>query len=223
MVAISGLTLEGGGGLAYGINPGVNTGSSPQPYDSDGGAILNLGTLTVSGCTLIGNSTHGMLLPGPDRGGAIYNAGTLTLTGSTLSGNSALYNSVPYLVGKLVGKGGAVYNVGTATISGCTISGNSASYGYGGGVFNWGTLTVSGCNFSANSASYGGGIYSATVPTTVVSLSSDTVESNTAKTAGGGIYIASGAAVYLDAFTVANAINNTAPTDPNIDGSFQMR
>jgi hypothetical protein len=158
-VTVSGLTLEDGGGTAYGYRP-ISGGSGwdpPPPGDGTGGAILNYGTLTVSGCALVGNS---VVPPGANRyvnsGGAIYNAGTLTLTGSTLSGNSAsIWSLSPY-----VGRGGAVYNVGTANISDCTLANNSAGgykAGVGGGIFNGGTLTVSGCTVSGNSASYGGG------------------------------------------------------------------
>jgi hypothetical protein len=45
---------------------------------------------------------------------------------------------------------------------------------------------------------------------------------------GGGIYIVSGATVYLDSFTVTNTINNTdgsglnGPT-ANIDGTYLLR
>jgi predicted outer membrane repeat protein len=69
-------------------------------------------------------------------------------------------------------------------------------------------------------ATAGGGLY---VGAGTVTLTSDTVQYNTAATAGGGLYIASGAVVYLDAFTLGNVINNTAPKHqhPNIDGSFQ--
>src|SRR5262245_57690809 len=48
-VAISGLTLTGGGGTR-------ESGVSGDPYDGYGGAILNFGNLTLSGCTLGGNN-----------------------------------------------------------------------------------------------------------------------------------------------------------------------
>jgi hypothetical protein len=38
--------------------------------------------------------------------------------------------------------------------------------------------------------------------------------------AGGGIYIASGATVYLDSYTVTNTTNNTGAIDPDIDGTY---
>jgi hypothetical protein len=158
-VTVSGLTLEDGGGTAYGYYP-ITGGSGwdpPPPGDFTGGAILNYGTLTVSGCALVGNSTGGLGANiRVELGGAIYNAGTLTLTGSTLFGNSASHFA------NFVGRGGAVYNVGTAKISDCTLANNGANYGnglgQGGGIFNGGTLTVSGCTVSGNSAAYGGGI-----------------------------------------------------------------
>jgi hypothetical protein len=158
-VTVSGLTLEDGGGTASGYLP-ITSGSGwdpPPPGDCTGGAILNYGTLTVSGCSLVGNS----VVPAAantyfNSGGAIYNAGTLTLTASTLSGNSAS----TWSLSGYVGRGGAVCNVGTAKISGCTLTNNTAggyNVGQGGGIFNSGTLTVTGCTVSGNSASSGGG------------------------------------------------------------------
>jgi len=158
-VTVSGLTLEDGGGTAFGYEPiyGGSAEDPPPSWDGMGGAILNYGTLTVSGCALVGNS----VVPETvntyvNYGGAIYNAGTLTLTGSTLSGNSSsIWSLSPY-----AGAGGAVYNIGTANLSDCTVANNFAGgyqAGLGGGIFNGGTLTVSGCTVSGNSASYGGG------------------------------------------------------------------
>jgi hypothetical protein len=63
----------------------------------DGGAIDNLGTLTVNYCRFWENSAA--------AGGAIYNGETLTLTGSTFLGNSATS-----------GAGGAIENLDTATV-----------------------------------------------------------------------------------------------------------
>jgi hypothetical protein len=40
---------------------------------------------------------------------------------------------------------------------------------------------------------------------------------------GGGLYIAYLATVYLDSFTVAHIINNTADYGPNILGSYTLR
>jgi hypothetical protein len=170
-VALSGLTIEYGGGHA-------SAGGLPSDqFDGDGGGVLNRGTLTISGCTLSNNS----VLSSPDSatsGGAIYNAGVLTVNGCTLSNNAAL-------------AGGGISNFGTATVSGCTLSGNSADLGSGSGIFNYGTLMVSGGTISFNSANagiigYGGGIYN----TGTLTVSGCTLSGNSATTGGygGGIY-----------------------------------
>src|SRR5262249_31660555 len=71
-----------------------------------GGGIDNLGTLTVSDCTISGNMAQ-------DIGGGIDNAGTLTVSDCTISGNMAHW-------------GGGIWNGGTLTVSDSTISGNAA-------------------------------------------------------------------------------------------------
>ena len=114
-------------------------------YSVDGGAILNAGTLTVTGCTVSGSFATNF-------GGGICNTGMLTVSACNLFGNTA------------VDDGGGIYNRGTATVSNSTV-GNATlqnSAGYGGGIFNFnrGTLTVSGCTISGNNpSSHGGGIY----------------------------------------------------------------
>jgi hypothetical protein len=145
-VVLSGLTISNGTALSNNV---------ADPYWSEGGGILNLSTLTVSGCILSGNTvpstTYGLLHA---NGGGIYNAGTLTVSNSTLSSNQA------------DGSGGGIYNAGTATISGCTLSSPSGSLtnvqtrqsaNDGAGIYNAGTLTVNSCIFSYNFASYFGG------------------------------------------------------------------
>jgi hypothetical protein len=66
----------------------------------------------------------------------------------------------------------------------------------------------------------------------LASLCSNTLDSNAADGAygvppgqgeGGGMDIAPKTTVYLDAFTVAYTINNTADVDPNIDGTYLLR
>ncbi len=101
-VNISGLTISNGGPAA----------------DSDGGGILNNGTLTLDSVALSGNSATGT-----GQGGGISNGveATLTINNSTLSGNSAS------------GGGGLFNNNGTVTITSSTFSSNSA--GGGGGEY----------------------------------------------------------------------------------------
>jgi hypothetical protein len=132
------------------LNGNSDTGSNA------GGAIVNEGTLTITGSSFSGNSST--------SGGAIYNAGfnfsaisTLAIANSTFSGNSA-------------SRGGGIYNdfAATATMTNCTFSGNSAGGspnviydGTGGAIWNLQTLTMTNCTLSGNSATiHGGGIYS---------------------------------------------------------------
>ena len=114
-VALTGLTITGGGGTRLG---GGNTFS---PNDGYGGAILNFGTMTISGCTLGGNTLIAFSLTSDDAvdGGAVANFGTMTLSGCDVSNNlaSGYGNDL----------GGGIYNAGTAsalTIIDCTFSSN---------------------------------------------------------------------------------------------------
>jgi CSLREA domain-containing protein len=119
--ALSGLTITGG-------------------QDDFGGGLENYrGTLSLTNCTISGNSAAG-------NGGGLYDlGGTLSLTSCTVSGNSA----------STVG-GGLRNNDGTLSLTNCTISGNSALSG--GGLFNSGTLSLTNCTVSGNSATTGGGL-----------------------------------------------------------------
>src|SRR5262249_27990367 len=126
-VVLSGLTISNG--VAY---------NATTFYD-DGGGILNLSTLTLSGCIVSGNAAGAT---GTTVGGGTYNAGALTLSGCTVSNNFA----APDFAG---GAGGGIYNAGTLTVTNSTLSGNSANSA-GGGIFNAGTLTVSNSHFIGN-------------------------------------------------------------------------
>jgi hypothetical protein len=119
-VAISGLTIR---------NAHAGT---------EGGGILNIGTLAITNSTISGNTAA--------LGGGIFNTGPLTVANTTVNGNVA-------------SEGGGIYNSGggTATIINCTISGNTANPD-GGGIFNIGTLTITNSTLSDNSASLSGGI-----------------------------------------------------------------
>jgi hypothetical protein len=116
---------------------------------SQGGAVQNAGSLTVSNCTFLNNYAGGYVSELGNGGGAIFSSGTLTITGSTFLNNA----SAP---------GGAVALVsGTASVSNSTFSNNTALSTYAGGAFfinSGATLTVSNSTFSGNSADGGGAI-----------------------------------------------------------------
>ena len=132
-VAISGLTITNG---SVSVSPG-------------GGGILNSGTLTISNCTISGNSTlHRDGSSG--YGGGIYNDASLTISNCTISGNTAPFDNFY----DTQGYGGGIYNTGLLTITNSTVSGNSAS-DHGGGIFNSYTLTINNCTISGNTCGDG--------------------------------------------------------------------
>jgi hypothetical protein len=136
-------------------------------YATFGGAIYNSGTLTLSNCTLSGNtsidrSDYVTSLRGV--GGAIYNLGTVIIEDSILSNNLST-GANPM--------GGAIYNAsGTVTVSNSTFTNNSAvdtvlgidvdpeypQSGEGGAICNdGGTVTISHSSLTGNYAAFEGG------------------------------------------------------------------
>lgn len=129
-------------------------------------------------------------------GGALYNDGTLTLIQCTLAGNTGF-------------AGGALYNTSSLTIQSCTFSNNAASYG--GAIQNENTTYVSSSTFTGNTASVEGGAFSS--PGSPLTLTHSTVYGNSA--GKGGASIGSNLTV-----SITILVGNTAPTDPNISGTY---
>ena len=157
------------------ITNGYTATNSANAYVG-GGGIANYGTLTLSNCTVSGNSAYEGL--GGDIGGGIYNEGTLTLNQCTVSGNEAY-----------VGIGGGIFNYGLLTLNQCTLSENGARSG--GGIVNiGGTATLIQCTLSGNVVSaYGGGIYSHGILTLYqCTLSGNIAYNYPGGGGGGGIY-----------------------------------
>jgi hypothetical protein len=112
--------------VTNGYTPGGDVGGAVQ--------VQSGGSLSLSNCTLMGNSTGGTSL-----GGAIYNHGTLTLTACTLAANTST-------------DGGGIENDSTATASlvNCTLANNVATQ-VGGAIENYtGQLTLKQCTVSSN-------------------------------------------------------------------------
>jgi Bacterial Ig-like domain (group 2) len=113
---ISGLTITGGVG-------------GQELYGNRGGGVFNAGQLTLSDCTVSGNSAN---LGGGGSGGGVYNNGTMAMTNCTISGNSADGDG-----GGVVNRVNAIdprgHTAGALAMTNCTVTGNSAGY-FGGGV-----------------------------------------------------------------------------------------
>ena len=163
----------------FSVNSGVNVTIANLTFangtTSDGGAIYNLGTLTVNNCTFTGN-TGTSTDYNYGGGGAIYNnGGTSTVNNCIFTGNTVIWY------------GGAIYNNGgTSTVNNCTFTGNTAT-SCGGAIYNnGGTSTVNNCTFTGNTVknSYGGA-YVNNAGTSNVTNSS--FIGNTALTFGGAV------------------------------------
>ena len=179
-----------------------------------GGGILNLGALTLSSSTLSGNFAAG-------GGGGIDNHNTggshsavLTITNSTLSDNSA------------VGDGGGIINDGSVTptrarldITGSTLNNNSALSG--GAIDNIASVvTITSSTLSGNSAASGGAIHNydnGIFNDGTVTVTSSTLSGNSATETCGGLGEASsrGSTTVRDSIVAAN----TAPSSPDVCGS----
>jgi hypothetical protein len=148
-------------------------GGSQTYVSGGGGAVTNLGTLTVNNSTITGNTSP--------MGGGILNTGTLTLLDSTVSNNTSAVISFRVGFGgppvsSFQGQGGGIDSTGNLTVANSTISGNIAANG--GGLYTSGTATtITSSTIADNSADYwGGGVYSKGP----VTITSSTVSANLA-------------------------------------------
>jgi hypothetical protein len=141
-VAISNLSLVNG--KAKGADGIFNNYVGYDGMPGIGGAVLNQGMLTVTGCTFEGNTALGGRgagglsggKGGDGQGGAIANQNSLSVIASTLAANSALGGmgglegfEIQFSRPGGVGSGGAIYNAGTGTLSltNCTVTDNTAT------------------------------------------------------------------------------------------------
>jgi hypothetical protein len=164
-----------------------------------GGGIVNYGTLTVNGGTIVTQNTAA-------RGGGIYNAtnGTLTILGN---GTFVARNMAS-------ADGGGIYNDrgATLTIDNALVGKNTAT-GNGGGIYNTGldaTVTIqNNAQIQENIAAQGAGIYSDigidSPGTTIVTITDSSVTQNQASQAGGGIFNVA-ATVSLKTSTIFNNV-----------------
>jgi predicted outer membrane repeat protein len=127
-----GVTIEGGklsrgngGGILVARNQSLTLVNSTVRNNSatEGGGIENLGTLTVSASTILGNTAT-------NKGGGIRTQGSATIVNSTFVGNTA-------------SQGGALSSPGTTTVTHATVTGNQSTSSSSAGIDrNGGTLRV---------------------------------------------------------------------------------
>ncbi|MBR6953899.1 MAG: Cna B-type domain-containing protein [Clostridia bacterium] len=171
---------------------------------SDGGAIVNKGTLTLEGGTITGNRSNW-------RGGAVFNDQTMIMSGGVITGNtSGMY-------------GGGVWNWKQMTMTGGEISGNFGGTD-GGGISNSNTLSISGGTITGNrSTSPGAGVSSD--GRSGLRLSGAPVITGNTRTSGAvsNVYIEPGQTsftVNLDPASAGNArtIGISSSAAPTVDG-----
>jgi hypothetical protein len=158
-----------------------------------GGAVENLGKLTVSNSTLTNNSATG-------AGGAIqYGNGTVSVINSTNSGNSAPSG------------GGIMVNSSNdkVTITNSTIYDNTAT-NYGGGIMiQDGWVEMKNSTLTGNSASSGGAIFIyAASGSSTLTVTSSTISANSA-TSVGGLYHYSSSSVTVTNLTTLDSYHQT--------------
>ena len=154
-----------------------------------GGGIHNKGTLTLTDCTISGNTAT-------NNGGGIYNTGTLTFSGNCLIGEATknpIQNPSDFS-NRAAGTGGGIYTTKPFTVkNGNTLKvyGNIA-LSYGGGIqielSEEGSITgldVQNC-YAQGDSSHGGGI-SIMRDNVKFTLSSSNIK-NCKATIGGGVY-----------------------------------
>ena len=195
---------NGGNGAGFMAHHGGNGGNGGAGGAAYGGAVCNLGTLTLHACTVAGNSVaggsagaggehgSGMILSysgSGAAGGAAAGAGLYSRTGLTAS-NCSFWDNVA--------SGGDSVGGGTASRTGP--SGPDGAAGLGGGAYSVGGITaITNCTFSNNRVNGGNGGDGG--------VGMDTFQTGgnggNGGTAGGGACYSSGT-VFVENCTVAN-------------------
>jgi len=159
-----------------------------------GGAILNDGTLTLTG-VLVSNSRAATGFPDSPggSGGGIYSDGTLTITNSAIIGNTAGGGGAGLAQPDLGddggggGFGGGIANDGVLSVFNTTISGNAAGAGGAGGE-GLPSVTLGEGGMGGNGGDGGGivnGVFNTTA-TPTATLINDTISENTVGPRGPG-------------------------------------
>ncbi len=168
--------------------------------ESDGGAIVSLGTLAISNSIITDNMAGRW-------GGAIASSKNLIITNSTFSNNSATDD------------GGAINARTSLKITNSTISNNSTQ-NEGGGVYFSGTgvIDISGTTFNGNSANITGGGITQTAGN--MTIDNSTISGNSVTSDGGGIW--TGGRISITNSTISGNAANTGGGIRNNSGNVTL-
>jgi hypothetical protein len=145
-------------------------------YDAGGGIFSVSGALTLTNCTVTGNTAIGT--EGGGGGISVFN-GTVTLTNTTVSDNTAIEDG-----------GGILSKYSEVILRNSTVSGNTA-FDDGGGFFNSSSIFALYDSTVSDNKSYsdGGGFRNVNEDKySIVALINSTVTGNTATSDGGGFF-----------------------------------
>ncbi len=161
---------------------GVTVRNGSMPNHLSGGGIYNGGKLTISHCTISGNTAG--------RGAGIYNEATIDVSQSTISGNAATYAGGG-IFGESPDNGTSVSN-STTNVTNSTISSNSASFDGGGIYGSRSALFVTNSTISFNRSNRdGGGIYNrdtANIYNSTIVFNEADADADPNGGSGGGVY-----------------------------------
>lgn len=143
-------------------------------HSYDGGAIRNLGALSLGEVDLLRNRATNPF--NQARGGAIANYGNLVIIHSNLVNNGAMTGDTNWATG------GAVFNEGHLTVRDSRFSNNAVStddtVSSGGALFNWGRADIARSLFDDNFSNDGTGSAIANEDGGILKLSNSTVTGN---------------------------------------------
>jgi hypothetical protein len=180
---------------------GGKTAATGIILEQSGGAILNNGTLVMSGSQILESNAL-------SNGGAFYNrSGSVTLTNSTLAANSCGVDG-----------GGFYNNTGTVTLTDSTLLNNFSSDDGGGFYNNEAIVTLTNSTLAHNKTgtfdtAYGGAVYTMGA-SAVVTFINSTISNNVSTEQGGGIHQNSGS---------VTLINSTLASNISDGGGFGIR
>ncbi len=170
-VSLSGLTIQFGRNTSTDFSVGDNEGGA---FDFDASAEDGAGSLTVTNCSILQNST----VNGDGGGIALFDGGVVTITGTVISGNTANTQGATQFYGGGVFVGNAQPFPASITITGSALTGNAAANG-GGGAYAYGPgLAVSGSRLGGNTAGQGSPALDGFIGTATVAASNNWWGSN---------------------------------------------